>query len=344
MEFIYIDPTGDRTTLWYPRKKNPEARKAPGDGLFTSLSRASFGITHHTRSHTHAILAFNTTTREPKLRSRQTSRDLFTDNRTTSVSRSRVTDPKSTTKPARKPPPPVPRARAAAREAAGPGLAHLFHLDLLVVDLFEVEDLRWRFDHLTGRRRGGGRGGGGCRHDPPRRPGGRVRPPARPPPFSPEPRRPAAGRSVARDRPGPQPSPGSGSSALSVGGPRPPDFQFRFGLGTGWKAATLEEADVGGWFVTRTEREAPASGRSGRGRAWSRGPVGQVSRDFCERASAAGWYRDTWRGDAMKVRARNWRGARQKAVRLVPQEAAGKINCGFLLIFWSCVVPSPPLS
>lgn len=100
----------------------------------------------------------------------------------------------------------------------------------------------------------------------------------------------------------------------------------------------------GGWFVTRTEREAPASGRSGRGRAWSRGPVGQVSRDFCERASAAGWYRDTWRGDAMKVRARNWRGARKKAVRLVPQEAAGKINCGFLLIFWSCVVPSPPLS
>lgn len=101
---------------------------------------------------------------------------------------------------------------------------------------------------------------------------------------------------------------------------------------------------TGGCFVTRTEREAPASGRSGRGRAWSRGPVGQVSRDFCERASAAGWYRDTWRGDAMKVRARNWRGARQKAVRLVPQEAAGKINCGFLLIFWSCVVPSPPLS
>lgn len=100
---------------------------------------------------------------------------------------------------------------------------------------------------------------------------------------------------------------------------------------------------TGECFVTRTEREAPASGRSGRGRAWSRGPVGQVSRDFCERASAAGWYRDTWRGDAMKVRARNWRGARQKAVRLVPQEAAGKINSVDFCLFFRAASCLPRL-
>lgn len=178
-------------------------------------------------------------------------------------------------KPTRKPPPARdPRQRG----AAGLGLAHLFHLDLLVVDLFEVKDLRRRFDHLTGGRRGGGRGGGCCRHDPPRRPGDRARPPARAPPFSPEPRSPAARRSVARDRPGPPPSPGFSSSALSVAGPRPPHFQFRLELGTGREEALLrnrrrEFCDL--------ERERGAR----LGVEWRRvrarpGPEEQASRDF----------------------------------------------------------------
>ena len=85
-----------------------------------------------------------------------------------------------------------------------PGLAHLFHLDLLVVYLFKVEDLGGGFDHLTGGRRGGRRSGGGCRHDPSRSPGGPgrlppgqsggdPRPPASGPTFNLEPRRSVAG-------------------------------------------------------------------------------------------------------------------------------------------------------
>lgn len=167
---------------------------------------------------------------------------------------------------------PPPARDPRQRGAAGLGLAHLFHLDLLVVDLFEVKDLRWRFDHLTGRRRGGGRGGGCCRHDLPRRPGGRARPPARTPPFSPEPSSPAARRSVARDRPGPPPSPGFGSSALSVAGPRPPHFQFRFELGTGREEARLRERS-GEFCDLERERKARLGVEWKRARVepWGRG-------------------------------------------------------------------------
>lgn len=89
-----------------------------------------------------------------------------------------------------------------------PGLAHLFHLDLLVVYLFKVEDLGGGFDHLTGGRRGRRRSGGGCRHDPSRSPGGPgrlppgqsggdPRPPASGPTFNLEPRRSVAGTGTA---------------------------------------------------------------------------------------------------------------------------------------------------
>ena len=92
------------------------------------------------------------------------------------------------------------RPGQARARASVPGLAHLFHLDLLVVYLFKVEDLGGGFDHLTGGRRGGGRSGGRCRHDPSRSPGGPgrlppgqsggdPRPPASGPTFNLEPRR-----------------------------------------------------------------------------------------------------------------------------------------------------------
>ena len=101
-----------------------------------------------------------------------------------------------------------PGQAGAGAGASVPGLAHLFHLDLLVVDLFKVEDLGGGFDHLTGGRRGGRRSGGGCRHDPLRNPGGQgrlppgqsggdPRPPASGPTFSLEPRRSVAGTGAA---------------------------------------------------------------------------------------------------------------------------------------------------
>lgn len=99
--------------------------------------------------------------------------------------------------------------RSPARASASvTGLAHLLHLDLLVVDLFKVEDLGGGFDHLTGGRRRGGGSGRGCRHDPSRSPGGPgrlppgqsggdPRPPASGPTFNLEPRRSVAGTGAA---------------------------------------------------------------------------------------------------------------------------------------------------
>lgn len=166
-----------------------------------------------------------------------------------------------------------------------PSLTHLFHFDLLVIDLFKVEDLGGGFDHLTGRRRGRGGSGGGCRHDPSRSPGGPGRlppghsggdpcPPASGPTFSLKPR-----RSVAGDR-------GSGHSRVPAPAPLrfPPPGPAHWTSGSGLKSETggglraLERG--GGSFVTETGK-----GRAGWG--WGRGrargelrAAGQISRDL----------------------------------------------------------------
>lgn len=86
MELIYISSKEDRTTLWYLRKK-PGPGKAPWDGSLyqpvpSILSYHSTLEDRQTDTDTQSPLAFNTTSSEPRLRSRQTVPDLFTDNRT----------------------------------------------------------------------------------------------------------------------------------------------------------------------------------------------------------------------------------------------------------------------
>lgn len=128
-----------------------------------------------------------------------------------------------------------------------PGLTYLFHLDLLIVDFFKVEDLGGGFDHVTGGRRGGGGSSGGCRHDllrspggpgrlPPGHSGGDPRPPASGPTFSLEPRRSVEGTGAAA----------AAESPLRLRcvfrcRPRPPDFRFRPDIGNRRRAVSSKE-------------------------------------------------------------------------------------------------------
>lgn len=112
---------GQNYSMVSEKEESRSAESAGRWSLYQPVPSILWYHTPHQKSHTRN-LGLQHHDHGTETRSRQTSRDLFTDNRTTSVSRSRVTDPKSTTKPARKQPPPAPRHRAAARGLQGPAL------------------------------------------------------------------------------------------------------------------------------------------------------------------------------------------------------------------------------